>query len=589
MATDFDATRRSEALSWIARLPFVSTSQLALLLGDPEPDVASVLHHLDGQGWVDWIDSPSPNVEPGRLYTLSEPVRKWVGETLEDRSSSGRLALPVARNEILHRLGSIEASIQLNRFAAALVVSSRLEPHAPRVDFQALPVRRRDSWWPAGVHGFATVRCSDRHATLFVAVDAAAAPAIHRKATVAGWYAHRDRQDSSTRIYVLATDVERSDEWMLAVRQAAERRGVATLDVLSASRGASSVEIVQAPVWQSSVDSAPLGLQSGLRWRPGEASCSPLSTAFEGIPGEFPRTLRLHEWWRRTVDAPPTRARRGTVERVAALSLSTTPEQTSLLECVGRLPLLTESDLSLVLATPQHLLRRQLDRSMRQGLVEVMPPATEPSRFVLAELGLRLLAGRAGVPFRRFAEHSSLVAALPGAGRGRLDTLVRQFEHTVGTNSFFVACLAASKPDGPRLVAWRSAIETVVRFESGGVRRSLRPDGAGDVTHEGLPYGFFLEWDRGTERIAVLFEKLERYESYYRALGAVPASAPNLLIVTPSPHRESVVWQAVDTVIAAGSGRERVLTTVASLIAQRGPYAPIWRSGMSSARRSWPE
>lgn len=109
------------------------------------------------------------------------------------------------------------------------------------------------------------------------------------------------------------------------------------------------------------------------------------------------------------------------------------------------------------------------------------------------------------------------------------------------------------------------------------------------MTHEGLPYGFFLEWDRGTERIAVLFEKLERYESYYRALGAVPASAPNLLIVTPSPHRESVVWQAVDTVIAAGSGRERVLTTVASLIAQRGPYAPIWRSGMSSARRSWPE
>ena len=588
MATDFDA-RRSEALSWIARLPFVSTSQLALLLGDPEPDVAPVLHHLDGRGWVDWIDSPLPNVEPGRLYLLSERVRNWAGETLEDRSSSGRLALPLVWNEILHRLGSIEASIQLNRFAAALVVSARLEPHATGVDFQALPVRRRDSWWPAGVHGFATVRCSNRHATLFVAVDAAAAPAIHRKAAVAGWYAHRDRQASSARIFVLAAEVERAAEWTLAVRQAADRRGVAPLGVLSASRGASPLEIMQAPVWQSSVDPAPLSLQSGLPWRPGEAPCSPLSTAFEGIPGEFPRTLRLHEWARRTGDESSTRARRGTVERVAALSLSTTPEQMSLLECVGRLPLLTESDLSIVLATPQHLLRRQLDRSMRQGLVEVMPPATEPSRFVLAELGLRLLAGRAGVPFRRFAEHTSLVAALPGAGRGRLDTLLRQFEHTVGANSFFVACLAAGKPDGPRLVAWRNAIEAALRFESGGVRRSLRPDGAGDVTQEGLTHGFFLEWDRGTERIAVLLEKLDRYEWYYRALGAVPASAPELLIVTPSPHRENVIWQAVDTVIAAASGRERVLTTVASLIAQRGPYAPIWRSGMSSARRFWPE
>ena len=176
MATDFDATRRSEALSWIARLPFVSTSQLALLLGDPYPDVASVLHHLDGQGWVDWIDSPSPNAQPGRLYILSEPARKWAGEALGNRPNSGVLALPLARNEILHRLGNIEASIQLNRFAAALVVSSRLEPHATVVDFQALPVRRRDSWWPAGVHGFATVRCSDRYATPFVAVDRVGAP-----------------------------------------------------------------------------------------------------------------------------------------------------------------------------------------------------------------------------------------------------------------------------------------------------------------------------------------------------------------------------------------------------------------------------
>jgi len=62
MATDNDA-RRFETLAWIVRLPFVSASQLALLLGAPESTVNTGLHALERQGWLDWVDSPVPDAD----------------------------------------------------------------------------------------------------------------------------------------------------------------------------------------------------------------------------------------------------------------------------------------------------------------------------------------------------------------------------------------------------------------------------------------------------------------------------------------------------------------------------------------------
>ena len=70
MATDFEA-HRSETLAWVARLPFVSASQLALVLGAPEPTVNAVLRALERQGWLDWVDSPVPRADAGRLYVFT--------------------------------------------------------------------------------------------------------------------------------------------------------------------------------------------------------------------------------------------------------------------------------------------------------------------------------------------------------------------------------------------------------------------------------------------------------------------------------------------------------------------------------------
>lgn len=572
MATNFDV-RRSETLAWALRLPFVSASQLAVLLGDPEPTVTATLRALERHGWLDWVDSPVPDAEAGRLYVLTDEARKWVGEHFA--ASPETFPVPLAHNEILHRLAGIEATAAFNGFVAGLAAACRRDPGLGLSEALTLSVRRREAWWPPGVHGLLVLQQGERIAPFFVAIDHPAAPAVHRAAAVAGWYEHRDSgRRAAPRgipIFVLIADSRPAEEWAEVVRLAAERRGVLPLEVF-----------VAPPETDLRDD-----LLAGLRWRSQPRTCQPITAVFDDGPETRPRSVRLHEWTRQVLGDAPARARRAQRERVAALSLVSSPDQLRLLETVGRLPLLTESDLPLVLPGLPPLLRRQVDRAAQHGLIEAVVRPNGQEHFVLGEFGLRLLAARAGVPFRRFANYTPFVAALPGAAGGRLQTLVRQFEHTVGANSFMLACLRnSSAPAVPTLVRWRNPIEAVVRFESGGVRRTLRPDGAGEVVQGEKRYGFFLEWDRGTERIDVLLEKLTRYAAQYRSARA--ATADVLLVVTPTPHREAVVWRAVSAVMRPEAERGGVRTTVASLVDQYGPYAPIWRQFGSDARGSWP-
>jgi Replication-relaxation len=69
--------------------------------------------------------------------------------------------------------------------------------------------------------------------------------------------------------------------------------------------------------------------------------------------------------------------------------------------------------------------------------------------------------------------------------------------HTVGANGVFVefavAADAVRQHGGSDLLAeWRSAAACE--------RRHCKPDGYGCYVRDGVPYGFFVEYDRGTER-----------------------------------------------------------------------------------------
>ena len=587
MAANFDA-RRSATLAWVLRLPFVSAPQMALLLGDPEPTVNASLRGLERAGWLDWVDSTAPDAEAGRLYLLTDEARKWLTERLAAAPDAVTLSLPLARNETLHRLAGIEATIAFNRFVAEMAAASHCELDLDLSEAVTLPVRRREAWWPPGVHGILALQHKERIAPLFVAIDHPSAPAMHRASMVSAWYSHRDvRQPSAagTTILVLATDSRRAEEWSQVVARSAERRGVLPLDVLVTASETGSFSALRAQAWRSANSQAPVSLLRGLNWRSHSSRCDSITSLFDAAPETLPRSRRLHQWARQILGEAPTRARHVQRERVVALSLVTSPEQVGLLETVGRLPLLTESYLAVVLAAPSPLLRRQLERATQHGLIEAVTRPDGSKYFVLSEYGLRLLATRAGVPFRRFAEHTPFVASLPGAAGGRLQTLVRQFDHTIGANSFMLSYIRHSMGAAtPRLASWRNAHEAAVRFESSGVRRTLRPDAAGELAFDGESNPFFLEWDRGTERINILLEKLARYAAYFHSNSG---SVGTLLFITPTPHREDLVWQAISVVLKAEPGCGRVVTTVASLVTPRGPFAPIWRSRTSVGRIVW--
>jgi hypothetical protein len=179
---------------------------------------------------------------------------------------------------------------------------------------------------------------------------------------------------------------------------------------------------------------------------------------------------------------------------------------------------------------------------------------------------------------------------MPGKqGGGRLQTLLRQLDHTVGVNRFFVSLIVAGGKGAPRLVRWLSASEAAQRFTCGDVPHWLRPDGAGDVCWQGKVRRFYLEWDRGTTRWPEMVDKCRLYAAYYANLARTGVeNGPDVLMVTTSPVRENIIWRTLTTAfVEANASPGHILTSVDPLVARMGPMAGVWRLAGSLARVCW--
>jgi hypothetical protein len=287
--------------------------------------------------------------------------------------------------------------------------------------------------------------------------------------------------------------------------------------------------------------------------------------------------------WAHDVTSGPRSAT--TIERAAAIALTTSTVEKALIECLGRHPLLSEPELAAVLRLDLRVVRRAVERATALSLIfRVERPGDHCRRYCLGSAGLRALAVRDGVPVRRYARHAG-VTALPAGDGDRVPTLLHQYAHTTGANSFFIAWLD-SHAGGPQLLSWLSAAESAIRFESGGRRRWLRPDGAGDLRLGDESFPFLVEWDRGTERVAVLGTKLVRYAEYYRARRTAGAGYSALLFVTTTPQREDLVWKIAALVFRDATACLR--TTTASLLVRLGPSDAVWRTETGPDRAQWP-
>jgi hypothetical protein len=423
---------------------------------------------------------------------------------------------------------------------------------------------------------------------------------------VGGWYAfwnaeHAWGRDDIPPILVLHPGAEEAEQWAGAVLRASDRRQVAPLHVFLSDADRALGEGPLGAVWRRPDGTARAHLCERLMWRLTiPAAAEPFRIAdrtkpLETVSGDGPS---LRDWAAQTV--PSTEEgwgeRRG-LDRLAALSLVTNQTEKRVLEWLGHHPLLSADDLAVILRLASQLPPRLLGNLARCGLVESTGKALEdeaepPRRYYLSELGLKLLAARDGVPPRRYARHGIVAASMSEKkkGGGRLGTLLRQLDHTVGVNRFFVR-LIRDGATGRRLVRWLSASEAAQRFTYGEVTHWLRPDGAGDVHFQGRVRRFYLEWDRGTVRWPDMIEKFRSYAMCFAALrrrGTELHATPRVLVVTVSPQREDAIWRIVQASFdEVGVRPTPCLTSVNSLVQRVGPFGPAWRSLGASDRVPW--
>src|SRR5207253_7298735 len=127
---------------------------------------------------------------------------------------------------------------------------------------------------------------------------------------------------------------------------------------------------------------------------------------------------------------------------------------------------------------------------------------------------------------------------------GRRRRLLRTLAHTVGANGVFVefavAADAVRQHGGSDLLAeWRSAAACE--------RRHCKPDGYGSYMRDGAAYGFFLEYDRGTEsarKYAAKFHAYYRYRDSGQAAREYDGFPTLLFVTTDLTAEQRIVEQA---------------------------------------------
>lgn len=262
---------------------------------------------------------------------------------------------------------------------------------------------------------------------------------------------------------------------------------------------------------------------------------------------------------------------------------------------LARHPLLTPAQLAILLSTTDRRVADLLHLLVDRELIE--PLATHPSvgdhgtvLYQLTRRGHReatdglLLSGPVA---RRYHGVLSGVEL-------RRRRLLRNLLHTIGANAFFVDLVRAARTvsctgGDDRLEEWRSA--------AAAARGRFRPDGYGCYRRGANRFGFFLEFDRGTERRSEYAAKLATYYRYRQTAATRDYRGfPTLLVVTTSQRAEDVIAdQARIGADLRGGTPLRVLLTTTDRIREDGEgiLGRIWRSaalpyaGADSPRSYW--
>ncbi len=281
----------------------------------------------------------------------------------------------------------------------------------------------------------------------------------------------------------------------------------------------------------------------------------------------------------------------------ALLALVIPPRGVEILDVVGAHPLLSAVDIARACALNAVDSWDVLGLLCRHDLVATwMPPRQRGRRdrcrtaspvhnrrvrrYVLTTRGLRFLAARVGVTpeaYRRI--HGVLDDRVETAKKRRGLRFARgNLSHTDGINAVYLALLDAARATSAEL-AWRGEWACTQPYEDGPDLCTLRPDA--EARYAGPDGGrpFFVEVDRGTKRLDALQAKLARYGAYRAGTGRPQVT---VLVVTTGYERGWELLHLNETLPRdVGTRPLDLLVTTRAEVAERVAQARIWRATSS--------
>ncbi len=595
-----ETARLARSLAWIARLPLCGEPELAGLLGVDEYDARRLIHLLSERGWVETVAAASPELQPRRLAVLRDEAVPALAAACGRDLASLAGAAPVRPRDLSTRVARLEITACVNRFAADLADDLESSGIAQLADARSLPLAlpRAERWWLPGTEGYGCLRSGPIHAPFLVAWDRAAAPDVHRRRRLAGWFAASARVDRRwgteglPPVLVICPSPRERRVWeeALAKRDGA---GSGCLDLLLTTR-----EELHAA-----------GAGDARWWRPGRA---PAPLVEQVGWGEAP-TLDAVRIERALDDCTPPPRRTGASlsrrafdqatsgqvgpdrQRLADLALATSPAEKTLIEWVARHPLMGAAELAALTREPAGLIGRRLERITSCGVIDADAESPEGTgtgqtndvdepRYLLTELGMRSIAARAGVPPAIYARHGGVTfvsAQQPDRAR-----VVRHREHTLGVNRFAARLALDARAAGWHLAEWRNEAESTYRFVAEDGRIAwIRPDASGVLVRGAEARCFLVEYDRGTLDSGDYRAKFEGYRRYYAAAawrGEFPGK-PGLVFVCTDHRAEDRVAR-----LARSISPDLAMVMTCEWRGERDPAGlagPVWRNQHEDRRR----
>ncbi|MDE3131890.1 MAG: replication-relaxation family protein [Acidobacteriota bacterium] len=238
--------------------------------------------------------------------------------------------------------------------------------------------------------------------------------------------------------------------------------------------------------------------------------------------------------------------------------------------CLYDQQVLTTDQLALLFFSSK---RRAQDRLLFLYRQRVLDRFYPPSRFDAGKPQAHWLLDEAG---------AHLVAARLDLDRRQLDWQRRddwashpQLAHRLEVNRFVTDLTAGALPDATLgVVAWFGPRQAAARLGER-MRGTVRPDAELILTTAHGPVDLLLEWDRGTETLERLDEKLRRYRKAEYKLQYEDDEPRSILFVLPGRRRLDNLRELCAELDREGSWS--ILATTARELRALGALAPIWQ------------